>query len=123
VAGEGDATVTREIYAYRCRKCGHLHYPYRMVCKRCGDNAHNEFDPEPLPTDGTLLTFTELYSLPAVYEVPTLGLGIVELSNGIRITGQLRIEKPRIGMKVKGEVGVVRSETYEDYYGMIFREA
>lgn len=113
----------REIYAYRCRKCGHLHYPYRMVCRECGENAHNEFDAEPLPRDGKLLTYTELSSLPAVYEVPTLLLGIVELSNGIRITGQLRVAKPRTGMKVRGEVGVVRRETYEDYYGMIFREA
>jgi uncharacterized OB-fold protein len=115
--------LKKEIYAYRCRKCGQLHYPYRMVCRKCGENAHNEFDPEPLPKDGTLLTFTELSSLPAVYEVPTLGLGIVELSNGIRITGQVRIAKPVIGMKVRGEVDVVRSETYDYYYGIIFYEA
>lgn len=112
-----------EIYAYRCRKCGHLHYPYRMVCAKCGENEHNEFDPEPLPKSGTLLTFSELYALPSDFEVPKLGLGIVELENGIRITGQLRIDKPVIGMKVTGEVEVVRSEEYDTYNGMVFRAA
>ena len=113
----------REIYAYRCRKCGHLHYPYRMVCKSCGENEHNEFDAVPLPKDGTLLTFTELHNLPSDFEVPTLKLGIVELEGGTRITGQLDVEEPRIGMRVKGEVEVVRTESYDRRYGMVFRGA
>ncbi len=112
--------MPREIYAYKCKKCGHVHYPYRMVCKHCGENEHNEFDPVPLPKSGKLLTFTRLHNLPADYEVPTLDLGIVELENGLRITAQLRIAAPAIGMKVKGEVEVVRREGYDDRYGMVF---
>ena len=115
--------MAREIYAYRCRKCGQVHYPYRMVCRSCGENEHNEFDPVPLPKDGRLLTFTELHNLPSDFEVPRLKLGIVELDGGIRITGQLDIEEPRIGMRVRGEVEVVRTESYDRRYGMVFREA
>ncbi len=115
--------MARDIYAYRCRKCGHLHYPYRMVCANCGENEHNEFDPEALPKTGTLLAFTRLYALPGDFDVPTLGLGIVELENGIRVTGQLDIDEPAAGMKVKGSVEVVRQEEYEKYYGMIFSQA
>ena len=115
--------MAREIYAYRCRRCGHVHYPYRMVCKSCGENEHNEFDPVPLPKEGTLLTFTELHNLPSDYEVPRLKLGIVELDGGIRITGQLDVTEPRIGMRVKGTVEVVRTESYDSRYGMVFREA
>ncbi|MDJ0498269.1 MAG: hypothetical protein QNJ89_10585, partial [Acidimicrobiia bacterium] len=63
------------------------------------------------------------YNLPAQYEVATLGLGIVELENGMRMLGQLDIEQPEIGMKVKGSVEVVRQETYDDFYGMVFRAA
>jgi uncharacterized OB-fold protein len=114
--------MAREIYAYRCRRCGHVHYPYRMVCKSCGENEHNEFDPVPLPKEGTLLTFTELHNLPSDYEVPRLKLGIVELDGGIRITGQLDVTEPRIGMRVKGTVEVVRTESYDSRYGMVFRE-
>ena len=112
-----------ELYAYKCKKCGHLHYPYRMVCKNCGKNEHNEFDPVPLPRKGKLLTFTILHNPPSDYEVVTLGLGIVELDNGIRVTGQLRIPSPKIGMKVKGELDVVRATDYSKHYGMVFYKA
>jgi len=112
--------MARDIYAYKCQRCGHLHYPYRMVCKACKENEHNEFDPVPLPKTGKLVTFTRLYNLPGDFEVPELVLGIVELENGIRITGQLRIDAPKNGMTVRGEVEVVRTEGYDHHYGMVF---
>lgn len=115
--------MAMEIYAYKCDKCGHVHYPYRMVCKNCRENEHNEFTPVPLPGKGKLLTYTRLYTLPADFMVANLGLGIVELENGIRITGQLKIENPRIGMDVAGRVEIVRSGEYEDHHGMVFYEA
>jgi len=80
-----------EIYAYKCKKCGHLHYPYRMVCKNCGKNEHNEFDQVPLTS--------------------------------MKILGQLNIPDPKIGMKVTGEVAIVRRDDYNEYYGMIFSKA
>ncbi|HZJ48447.1 MAG TPA: OB-fold domain-containing protein, partial [Acidimicrobiia bacterium] len=104
--------MNREIYAYKCKRCGTLHYPFRMVCKECKQNDFFEFDTVPLPKSGTLLTYTRVYNLPAQYEVATLGLGIVELENGMRMLGQLDIEDPKIGMPVRGEVEVVRQETY-----------
>jgi len=115
--------MNREIYAYKCKRCGTLHYPFRMVCKECKQNDFFEFDTVPLPKSGTLLTYTRVYNLPAQYEVATLGLGIVELENGMRMLGQLDIEDPKIGMPVRGEVEVVRQETYDDFYGMVFRGA
>lgn len=115
--------MAREIYAYRCRNCGHLHYPFRMVCRECRQNGFFDFDLEPLPKRGRLLTHTRVYNLPAEYEVATLGLGIVELENGMRITGQLDVDDPRIGMEVTGEVDVVRRSAYDDYYGMVFTAA
>ncbi len=115
--------MSKDIYAFKCRKCGCLHYPYRMVCKNCGKNQHNEFDPVPLPKIGKLVTFTFVHNLPADFEVAKLGLGFVELENGIRILGQLSIQDPKIGMKVKGEVEVVRSDDYNQYYGMVFYKA
>jgi uncharacterized protein len=115
--------MRRDICAYECRKCGRLHYPFRMVCKGCRENDFFGFDLVPLPRKGRLLTHTRVYNLPAEYEVATLGLGIVELENGIRITGQLDIDQPRIGMEVTGEVEVVRRSAYDDYYGMVFTAA
>ena len=115
--------MAREIYAYKCRLCGTLHYPFRMVCKECRQNDFFEFDTVALPHAGKLLTFTRVYNLPAQYEVATLGLGIIELENGMRMMGQLEIENPKLGMNVLGSVEVVRQEPYDNYYGMVFRAA
>ncbi len=115
--------MNREIYAYKCKRCGTMHYPFRMVCKECKQNDFFEFDTVPLPKNGKLLTYTKVYNLPAQYEVATLGLGIVELENGMRMLGQIEIDNPKMGMPVKGNVEVVRREDYDDFYGMVFRDA
>ena len=115
--------MAREIYAYRCRLCDTMHYPFRMVCSGCKQNDFFEFDTVPLPKAGKLLTFTRVYNLPAQYEVATLGLGIVELENGMRMLGQLQIDEPVMGMPVQGTVEIVRKEPYDNYYGMVFRAA
>ncbi len=114
--------MNREIYAYKCQRCGAMHYPFRMVCKECGENDFFEFDTVPLPKKGKLLTYTTVYNLPPQYEVATLGLGIVELENGMRMLGQVDIDKPKMGMAVVGTVEVVRQEAYDDIYGMVFRK-
>ena len=111
------------IYAYKCKRCGEVHYPYRTICKKCGRNEHNEFDIVPLAKKGKLLTYTNVYSLPADFEVATLMLGIVELEDGNRITGQLDIEEPKIGMAVQGQIAVVRKDLYRKRLGMIFQKA
>ena len=115
--------MARNIYAYVCRRCGATHYPFRMVCKECKQNDFFEFDTAPLPRTGTLVTWTRVHNLPAQYEVATLGIGIVELENGMRMLGQLEIDEPELGMAVVGDVDIVRSEPYDDYYGMVFRAA
>jgi uncharacterized OB-fold protein len=84
------------------------------------DGAAIVYDFVPLPKKGTLLTFTHLYALPPDFETVKLTLGIVELEGGHRLTGQLHIEEPKIGMTVEGKVEVVRREGYAKHYGMVF---
>ncbi len=115
--------MAREIYAYECTECGTLHYPFKMRCRNCGELEPFKFKTVPLPKRGKLLTFTKVYNLPAAYEVATLGIAIVELANGIRVTGQLEVDDPTIGMDLLGDVGVVREEPYNRYWGFIFRAA
>jgi hypothetical protein len=119
--------MNRDILGYKCQKCGQLHYPNHTRCKKCG---HTEFikdnivyETYPMPKDGKLLTFTHAYALPPDFEMMKLSLGIVELDNGQRILGQLDIDDPQIGMRVKGHVGQVRKLQYETHYGMIFTAA
>jgi uncharacterized OB-fold protein len=109
--------MEKNILGYKCKKCGHVHYPYRTLCRNC---SHNAFETVPLPRTGKLLTFTHVHTLPPDYEVAKLSLGIVELENGNRILGQLKIENPKIGMKVRGKVEVVRRDDYNKYQGMVF---
>jgi uncharacterized OB-fold protein len=111
------------IYAYKCKRCGHVQYPYRTICRKCHDNDHNEFDIVPLPKNGKLLTFTHLYNPPADFELVFLSLGIVELEDGNRILGQINIKQPKTGMKVVGKVEKVRQDGYTTNYGMVFYEA
>lgn len=113
----------REVNAYTCRRCGTLHYPFRMVCKECGENDFFEFDIEALPKHGTVVTFTHVHNLPAEFEVARLGLAVVQLDNGLRMLGQLDVDEPTIGMEVVGSVEVVRRDAYEARYGMVFRAA
>lgn len=115
--------MDRQIYGYRCRKCDTVHYPFRMRCRQCGDNELFGFDAVPLPRRGSLLTFTHVHNLPAEYPVARLGLGIVELQNGVRVLGQLDVDDPALGMAVEAAVEVVRREAYEDFHGMVFRAA
>jgi uncharacterized OB-fold protein len=115
--------MERNIYAYKCKRCGHVQYPYRTICCNCHANDHNEFDIVPLPKRGKLVTFTRLFNPPSDFSTVFLSLGVVELENGSRMTGQLNIEKPEIGMKVRAQVEVVRRDEYNKYYGMVFYEA
>ena len=112
--------MEKSILGYKCLKCGVIHYPNRTLCKKCG---HNEFETVPLPKDGKLLTFTHLHNPLVEYEVTFLSLGIVELSNGNRITGQLKIKNPKIGMKVLGKIETVRKTAYQTIEGLVFYPA
>lgn len=107
------------LLAYKCKKCETLHYPNRAVCKKC---AHTEFTVVKLPNTGKLLTFTHLHNPAGDFEIPVLHLGIVELDNGCRVTGQMEIDNPKIGMKVKGEIQTVRTIDYNNYKGIVFRK-
>lgn len=111
------------IYAYKCKKCGHVQYPYRTLCRNCHQNEHAEFDIVPLAKKGKLVTYTTLYTLPSDFETVTITLGIVELEDGNKMTGQLNIDKPEIGMAVQGEVKIVRRDQYNKYLGMVFSKA
>ncbi len=119
--------MQKQILGYRCRKCGHVQYPYRTRCRGCGHvefvGADIVFDTVPLPTTGKLLTYTDLYAVPADYASVKLTLGIVELDGGQRVTGQLRMDQPKMGMRVAGKVEIVREDEYNKHYGFVFYAA
>ena len=108
------------ILGYACKKCKTIHYPNRAICKKCRNDS---FEPVSLPLTGKLLTFTHLHNPAGDFEVSVLNLGIIELENGNRITAQLNIDNPKIGMKVTGKIEPVRELDYKVYQGAVFYKA
>lgn len=112
--------MNKKILGYKCKKCKTIHYPNKALCKKC---ANDSFETIELPTKGKLLTFTHLHNPAGDFEVSVLDIGIVELENGCRITGQLKIDNPTIGMKVNGIIEPVRHLEYKVYEGIVFYKA
>src|SRR3972149_2007214 len=67
-----------------CPKCGARYFPQRGVCARC----LGELEPTPLATKGRLYTYTVLHQAAPGFEVPFV-LGYVDLTDGVRVMGQL----------------------------------
>lgn len=100
------------------RRCGELHHPFHYVYRKCGSR---DFAEVPLRGEAVLLTWTKVYNLPEGYMKPSLGFGIVQFANGLRVAGQLEVDQPEFGMKVRAAVDVVREGVGEDYCGFIFK--
>ncbi|MFQ6076790.1 MAG: Zn-ribbon domain-containing OB-fold protein [Candidatus Bathyarchaeia archaeon] len=108
----------------RCKDCGKMYYPPRMVCRRCGSRELEEVE---LAKRGKLVTFTVIRSPPRGYEeyVPYV-VGIIELEGGVRVLSQVvdcPIEEAKTGMELEatfrkvtedGESGIIM-------YGTKFR--
>ncbi|MDO8647401.1 MAG: Zn-ribbon domain-containing OB-fold protein [Candidatus Diapherotrites archaeon] len=106
----------------KCEKCGKLHYPQPALCT-CGSS---KFIAHKFKGEGTLLSFTDIGSGPEAYaEHAPYCLGIIQLSEGPKITSQLsdcKLEDLKIGMQMiatfrkfysSGEKGAI-------YYGTKF---
>ena len=109
-----------EIYASVCKGCGAVAYPQHKCCKTCGKTR---FDAVPLEGNATLLTFTRVYNLSLAFDERYITIGIVEFDNGARALGRLEVDRPEIGMKLSTFVAAVRTEAYDTFEGLWFREA
>ena len=111
--------MENEMYAYKCTNCGNLHHPKHYICKKCQGRT---FEEVPLTGEVTLVTYTKVYNLPEGYMKPYIGFGIVKFENGLIVSGQMEVDEPVIGMKLKTTVGVVKEGIGKDFYGFIFKE-
>lgn len=109
--------MTDNVYGAKCTSCGTVSYPTRAVCPNCRNEA---FDPIEIGGEGKVLTYTDVYALAIDYETRYLRLAIVELDDGIRVTGQLLAEDPKLGMRVKTTIGVVRDPGEAPIMGLQF---
>lgn len=89
----------------KCKSCGAISYPKHAVCPNCRNQS---FESVPIGGEGVVLTFTDVYALAIEYETRFLRLAMVELDDGVRVTGQLLADDPKIGMRVQTTIGTVR---------------
>jgi len=90
--------------AGKCKGCGNISFPPRLVCPECGKN---EFDIFRLNDEGKLLTYTIIRVAPKEFvDESPYAIGIVELDDKTKIMAQIAdvdFDKLKTGMKVKLE--------------------
>lgn len=110
-----------DITAYRCKKCGKVHYPYHDRCLCCRGRDFETLKPE---GKAKLLTFTRIYNLPWGIEGRYRILGIVEFENGVRAMGQILADENddlHTGQVLEPGWEPVRVQYEENVYGLVLK--
>lgn len=114
--------MTKEIpiFAYKCKKCGKLHYPFHDRCLSC---KGREFEPIKPEGNAKLLTYTAIFNLPWGFDQRFLIIGIAEFENKVRAMGQINVDSAdhlRLGMKLRPTWAPIRVQYEQDVYGLKF---
>jgi len=112
--------MSNNVYGMKCSSCGTVSYPKHAVCPKC---RNEKFEDVVIGGEGKVLTYTDAYALAIEYETRFLRLAIVELDDGIRVTGQLLADTPKMGMRVKTTIGTVRENGETAIQGLQFVSA
>ena len=107
------------ITAYRCKKCGRLHYPFHDRCLGCKNREFEEVRPQ---GNARLLTFTQIFNLPWGFDQRFLILGVAEFENGIKAMAQIKgdsIEGLKTGKWMCPTWESVRVQYGENVYGLV----
>jgi len=94
-----------------CKNCGHVSFPPRLVCPRCGGR---EFAPHTLAGAGELVTYTVIRVAPGSFEDQApYAVGIAALEDGVKLTAQVvdcDFSALKVGMRVRLEFRRVSEE-------------
>jgi len=107
--------------AYKCKKCGKLHYPFHDRCMDCKSREFDEVEPQ---GSTKLLTFTRIYNLPWGFDQRYLTIGVVEFENGVKAMGQIGVDESvalKTGMRLKPTWEPVRYQYGEPVLGLMLR--
>ncbi|MDT7874169.1 MAG: Zn-ribbon domain-containing OB-fold protein [Pyrobaculum sp.] len=104
------------LVARRCKKCGAVYFPPVVKC-RCGST---ELENVELPREGRLVEYTVLHQVGTDFlKQKPLILGLVELSNGVRVAGQIVDAQPdKLAPGAKMEV-VFRRVIADGKHGLV----
>ncbi len=104
--------------AYKCKQCGYVMFPKHERCLNC---KGREFDKVEPAGKAKLLTFTVLNELPWGIDERGRVIGIVEFENGVRATGLILADQPKIGMRLQASMQPVRAISGINMYGLTFK--
>ena len=108
------------IVAYKCLKCGKIHYPFHDRCMDCKGREFQEIKPQ---GNARLITYTQIFNLPWGFDQRFLVIGVAEFENHVKAMGQIKVEsleELKLGMKVKPSWEPVRVQAGENVYGLKF---
>ena len=108
------------ITAFKCKKCGRMHYPFHDRCLACKSREFDQVKPE---GDARLLAYTAIYNLPWGFDQRFLISGIAEFANKIKAMGQIRadsVDQLKQGMRIKASWEPVRVQQGEAVYGLMY---
>ncbi len=106
------------ITAYKCKKCGKLHYPYHDRCLECKGREFEAIKPE---GNATLLAYSTIYNLPWGFDQRYLIIGVAEFDNHIKAMGQIKANSADVlkaGMKMRPSWEPIRTQYGEPVYGL-----
>ena len=102
---------------FKCKKCGAIAYPKRLLCSSC---KGRDFEEYPLSGEGKVITFTKLWAIPEGIEQLPLTLAIVEFDGKVRVTGQVLGEEIKTGDRVRPVWGHIRKIKGKEIQGFRF---
>ena len=110
-----------DIVAFKCKKCGKIHFPFHDRCLSCKGREFDKIAPQ---GNAKLLAFSQIFNLPWGFDNRFIFVGVAEFENGVKAMGQITANAPeelKTGMRVKPTWDVVRVIGGEDVYGLIFK--
>jgi uncharacterized OB-fold protein len=95
-----------------CEECGTRLVPPRPACYDCGSR---DLRIEPQPETGTVVSYTEVRTPPALADRAPYTIAIVELDSGARLTGRLTAsyDDTEIGMPVELSIRALDADERE----------
>ncbi len=107
-----------KITAYKCKKCGKIHYPFHDRCLNCKGREFDKIHPE---GKAKLLAYTQIFNLPWGFDQRFLIIGVAEFENGVKAMAQIKadsLEGLKSGLLMNASWEPIRVVSGEDVYGL-----
>ncbi len=107
-----------QITAFKCKKCGKIHYPFHDRCLNCKGREFEKIHPE---GKAKLLAYTQIFNLPWGFDQRFLIIGVAEFENGVKAMAQIKadsLDGLKAGLLMKASWEPIRVVSGEDVMGL-----